>query len=409
MILLPRLTPGPPSGSGYQISSMRRLITRLLITLAGLSPVSHLCAQLTWSGDVAVLIKGLDRHLIENQNFRGDDPFHEIRVRLFPRHWVNDRIAFFGELLYDNGLNDAALRVNGAYVVINSLLEYQGVNLKAGLIPSPFGNYSLRSTYFNLNPLIGVPLMWHYKTPMPTDKYPTNDFLHQEKVKAVVGYANAPIGYDACWDTGVELFGDLGRLEYSLALTDGAMSSPGASANDGRQLIARLGFNFTAGSRLGFSVARGPHFRPSAADRDTLGYKRVEDFQATVAGIYAQYIVNHLQLYGELVRSTWEVPSAYLAEGQLYAVAGYLEGRYDFLVRWYLAARLDFITYSLIDNPAAGKDEPWGVDLLRLETGLGYRLSREAIVKLVYQKNKYKNGWRSADPQVLALQLHLAF
>ncbi|MCH7939684.1 MAG: hypothetical protein IID13_08055 [Candidatus Marinimicrobia bacterium] len=387
---------------------MRRLAILLLIILAGLAPLSHLCAQLTWSGDVAVLIKGLDRHLIENQNFRGDDPFHEIRVRLFPRHWVNDRIAFFGELLYDNGLNDAALRVNGAYVVINSLLEYQGVNLKAGLIPSPFGNYSLRSTYFNLNPLIGVPLMWHYRTPMPTDMYPTNEFLHKEKVKTnAAGYA--PIGYDACWDTGVELFGDLGRLEYSLALTDGAMSSPGASANDGRQLMARLGLNLTAGSRLGFSVARGPHFWPLAADMDTLGYKRVEEFQATVIGVYAQYIINHLQFYGELVRSTWEAPQAYLAEGQAHADAGYLEGRYDFLVRWYLAARLDFIAYSLIYNPAASKDEPWGDDLLRLETGLGYRLSREAIVKLVYQKNDYRHGWRSADPQVLALQLHLAF
>ncbi|MCH7528992.1 MAG: hypothetical protein IH972_05515 [Candidatus Marinimicrobia bacterium] len=380
---------------------MRRLATLLLIIFAGLAPLSHLCAQLTWSGDVAVLVKGLDRHLTENQNFRGDDPFNEIRLRLFPRHWVNDRIAFFGELLYDNG---TALRVNGAYVVINSLLEYQGVNLKAGLIPSPFGNYSLRSTYFNLNPLIGVPLMWHYRTPMPTGMYPTNAFLHSEKVEAIAGYA--PIGYDACWDTGVELFGDLGRLEYSLALTDGAMSSPRASANDGRQLIARLGLNLTAGSRLGFSVARGPHFLPSAATDD---YKQVEEFQATVAGIYAQYIVNHLQLYGELVRSTWEAPQAYLAEGQAHADAGYLEGRYDFLVRWYLAARLDFISYSLIDNPAAGKDEPWGDDLLRLETGLGYRLSREAIVKLVYQKNDYRHGWRSADPQVLALQLHLAF
>lgn len=381
---------------------MRRLAILLLIILAGLTPLSHLCAQLTWSGDVAVLVKGLDRHLIENRNFRGDDPFNEIRLRLFPRHWVNDRIAFFGELLYDNG---TALRVNGAYVVINSLLEYQWVNLKAGLIPSPFGNYSLRSTYFNLNPLVGVPLMWHYRTPMPTAMYPTNKDLHEDKVKTnAAGYA--PIGYDACWDTGVELFGDLGRLEYSLAVTDGAMSSPKAGANDGRQLMARLGFNFTPGLRLGFSVARGPQFRPSAAADD---YPRVEKFQATVAGIYAQYIVNHLQLYGELVRSTWEAPQAYLAEGQAHANAGYLEGRYDFLVRWYLAARLDFISYSLIDNPAAGKDEPWGDDLLRLETGVGYRLSREAIVKLVYQKNDYQYGWREVDPEVLALQLLLAF
>ncbi len=109
-----------------------------------------------------------------------------------------------------------------------------------------------------------------------------------------------------------------------------------------------------------------------------------------------------------------ELPGSINRAGQLFtyrrtADAGYLEGRYDFLVRWYLAARLDFITYSLIENSASGKDGAWGDNLLRLETGVGYRLSREAMVKLVYQNNDCQYGWRNADPEVLALQLHLVF
>lgn len=175
--------------SGVSIS-LRTLLLALVLCL----PIA-LPGQFTWSGDLAVSIKALDRHLTENGNFRGDDPFNDVRLRLFPRHWINDRIGIFGEILYDSGVKGGGLRANGAYLVVNELFSRPWLSLKAGLIPSPFGNYGLRSTYFNLNPLIGVPLIWHHRTPLPNNMYATSADLLQKKRD---GEPYMPIAYDAC-------------------------------------------------------------------------------------------------------------------------------------------------------------------------------------------------------------------
>ncbi|MCH7859376.1 MAG: hypothetical protein IID14_06705 [Candidatus Marinimicrobia bacterium] len=348
-------------------------------------------------------IKGLDRHLTENANIRGDDPFNDVRLRFFPRHWITDRLAVFGEILYDSGVNRGSpLRVNGAYLVINELFSQPWLSLKAGLIPSPFGNYSLRGTYFNLNPLIGVPLMWHHRTPLPNGMYATNTGLLANKRD---GEVYMPIAYDACWDRGWELFGEAGKLEYSLALTEGTLSNPTESSNDGRQIIARLGLNPIMALRLGGSVARGSYLNSEAADSL---YKRVEDFTATVLGLYAELKTGYLQLHSEWISSSWESP--YISNDQrVSAFSGYLEGRYDVLPSLYVAARIDHFGYSNIDNPDSGRSEPWGDPLNRVEIGFGYRLAREALVKVVYQRSDYRSRSASDDPHVVALQLHMVF
>lgn len=364
---------------------------------------TSLPGQFTWSGDIAVTIKDLDRHLTENANIRGDDPFNDVRLRLFPRHWITDRMAVFGEILYDSGviLPSSPLRVNGAYLVINELFSKPWLNLKAGLIPNPFGNYGLRSTYFNLNPLIGIPLMWHHRTPLPNEMYATNTDLLEIKKD---GEPYMPIAYDACWDRGWELFGEAGKIEYSLALMEGTLSNPTESSNDGRQIIARLGLNPITALRLGGSVAWGPYLNPEAVDTT---YAQVEDFSATVLGLYVELKTGYMQLHSEWVLSTWESPYI-VPDKPVSAVSGYLEGRYDLLPILYVAARIDYFGYSNID-PETGPSEPWGDPLNRIEVGIGYRLAREALVKAVYQRSDYQSRSASDDPHVLAVQLHMVF
>jgi hypothetical protein len=367
--------------------------------------ITPLQGQLTWSGDIAVTLKGLDRHLTTNANNRGDDPFNELRLRLFPRHWVNERMGFFGELLWDSGAQSdvkGAPRVNGAYVVINDILSQPWLSLKAGLIPSPFGNYGLRSTYFNLNPLIGIPLMWHHQTHISSSSYVTNQDLLGKKATDG-GYT--PIAYDACWDIGWEIFGELGIIEYSLALTEATLSSPRANRNDGRQMIVKLGLNPIMALRFGGSIARGPFLEPAAADS---AHTRVEEFLATAIGFYAEYRAGLVHLLTEFAHSTWDEP---LIEPdlELVASASYLEGRYDLLPALYLAARLDYFTYSEIDNQDTGRKESWGDPLNRVELGVGLRLSRESMVKCVYQYNDFETRSGADDPQVIALQYHMVF
>jgi hypothetical protein len=361
-------------------------------------------SQIEWSGDIAVTLKGLDRHLTENQNNRQDDPFNEVRLRLFPRHWINDRMAFFGELFWDSG---AQSRINGAYIVVNELFSKPWWNLKAGLIPSPFGNYGLRSTYFNLNSVIGIPLMWHYQTHIPRNAYPTNATLLNGKYTDP-GYV--PIAYDACWDIGWELFGELGTVEYSFALTEATLSNPSAKRNDGRQIIAKLGLNPFTALRFGFSFAYGPYLPTETSNSDTTNEKKyadVEEFAATAGGIYAELMVGRLQMFSEAVFSHWESPFI-TPDQELTTASGYLEGRYAITPALYLATRLDLFTYSSIENDQ-GEMEQWGVPINRIEVGAGYRLAREAMLKLVYQYNDYQSRSSESDPQVMALQYHMVF
>ena len=359
-----------------------------------------LSGQFTWSGDIAVTARALDRHITENTNFRGDDPFSSIRLRMMPRHWVSHRMALFGELLYDSSVRDGIVRVNGAYLVINELFDRPWLSLKAGLIPSPFGNYGLRSTYFGLNPLIGVPLMWHHRTPLNISDYSKPSELLDRRIEGT-GYQ--PIAYDACWEPGLELFGELGMLEYSLAVTEGTLSNPTETSNDGRQMSVRLGLMPMTGLRFGGSVARGPYLLPEAADTND---PEVERFNATVSGLYLEYKAGYLQLHSEAVYSRWESP--YMADNeQLAAWSGYFELRYDVAPALYLAGRYDLFGYSTFTDPGTNTQETWGNDLRRIETGIGYRISRELLLKAVYQRYDYATY--PGDSHLVAVQLHMVF
>ena len=117
-------------------------------------------AQLSLSGQIDLIEKrGYDEPF--NRAFRGDDPFNELRVRIYGQHWVNDRVGVFTEFLYDLG---AAVRVNGAYLVIMRVAGKEWLDARIGMSPSSIGNFGKRSTYFNQNPVIGVPLIRQYRT-----------------------------------------------------------------------------------------------------------------------------------------------------------------------------------------------------------------------------------------------------
>ena len=58
-------------------------------------------AQLDLSGQADVVVKhGTDRYGV-NRGLRGNTPFAPVRVRLLASRWFNERIGFFGELLFD--------------------------------------------------------------------------------------------------------------------------------------------------------------------------------------------------------------------------------------------------------------------------------------------------------------------
>ncbi|MCH7575582.1 MAG: hypothetical protein IIA59_10715 [Candidatus Marinimicrobia bacterium] len=89
-------------------------------------------------------------------------------------------------------------------------------------------------------------------------------------------------------------------------------------------------------------------------------------------------------------------------------------GRYDFAPSFHLAARYDLFGYSTFTDPGTNTQETWGNDLRRIEAGIGYRISREMLLKAVYQR--YDNaaypetgGQDRPNSHLAAVQLHMIF
>ena len=392
----------------------------ILINLLGIVSVS---GQIQLAGDLAYTQRFIGKHLDLNTNFRGDDPFHLVRARVFLRNWISDDVGVFTEFLFDT---DTDPRVNGAYIVINNLIQDK-LNLKAGLIPSPFGNYGLRSTYFNLNPVIGTPVMWHYKSAMVRSAQvinvsgkldDTNRIILNNKV-GEYSRSGTPIAYDACWETGVELNGQAGKFEYTLAILNGALSNPvKAENNDGYSSTLKVGWDPVLGMRLGISGDLGSYLTEiTPANGVNLTDKQVKtlhdpkSYLQKTGGVYFEYLFGHWQLFSEGVYTSWDVPG--LSEHTLSAYSGYLDARWDFLPAWFLAARVDYMSFSEIRDTRTGsttfnQQVKWDTPFSRFEPGIGWRFRREGLLKLVYQYWNYTQPTRENE-SILALQVHMVF
>lgn len=409
---------------------MRKAITATILTLFAFCGSAHAKSYslgstgFDLSGDLAITFRTIDRHTPLNQNFHGDDPFSPYRARMFIQKSWNENIQLALEFLWDS---NAAPRVQGAYFTFSNLLGSEFLYAKVGLIPAPFGNYGWRSTYFNQNPLIGVPMFWHWKTPLPGDGRADNAELFELKAE---GARSLPPGYDACWDTGISLHYDRGILESTVAFTQGTMSNPRAAANDGYQGIAKVGLDPLTGLKFGGSAAIGAWIYPTAPTSTPYSYesnitagidplrettsdytypypKSVDSYLATIYGGYLEYSVSYWQFFSEFAWEQWQTP--FLNEKSVDLTTGYLEARYKLNAKWYVAGRVDALRYGKILNPTTNTKETWGYDVNRFEVALGYRVIREGFIRLDYQSNNYIGDSHPDPVNILALQFLFAF
>lgn len=358
-------------------------------------------AQVEFSGQLDLVASPQRDSLGINTNFRRDNPFSPVRMRLFARSWVTETIGVFGELLYDI---DASPRLNGAYVVVNKIAGRPWLSARLGLAPSPVGSFGLRSTYFNTNPLVGVPLLWQYHTNLSKSGTSTAADLGVASPEPGRG---APILYDACWNVQWELFGEHGRFEYSLAITPGAMSNPGAREIPGFQVLGRVGVAPLSGLRLGFSAGHGPYLsRPEPDDQGVLPYPDdPRDFDQTVLGLDGEYAAGKLLVHTEWFAASWEAP---LIAERLKALAGYVEARFDFATGWYAAGRFGGMYFGDITiDETTGTQGAWDDETRRTEVALGYRLSRAVLMKLDWQRTSTATKGTIHDQ--VAIQLSTAF
>jgi hypothetical protein len=277
---------------------------------------------------------------------------------------------------------------------------------RAGLAPSLIGNFGMRSSYFNANPLVGVPLIWQHRTTLDASGLSTAADMVRRREQNVI---SLPILYDACWNMQWEFMGEVGKFEYSVGLTPGSASNPVASTTEpGVQVLARVGYVPIDNLRLGTSAAYGPYI--AGPNRDPL-VKATSfpggrtDYDQKLAGVDAEYGAGKVKLYAEGYVSRWEAP---LIEEDLTAAAAYVEGRYDFLPAWFAAVRVDGMTFSKVAPEPDATPVGWDDDLVQVESSLTYRVAREIHVRADWQHTRFVTG--SEKPMnLLALQVRAVF
>jgi len=365
-----------------------------------------------------------DQEALElNKLRRGDSPFSNLQLTLFGDVVFAPRLALFTQLLIDPSSRSYA----SLSTYLNAYLRYTvfsrplaDLHLQAGKLPTSFGVFGPRA-YQDKNPLVGLPLMYHYFTSLRSNQLPADaaDLLaHRGQGQTALGFtgfkgggssqllAGLPVIYEPCWDFGGAAIGSLWRFEYLLALTQGTLSDPRAGPGDnngGLQLAARLGLVPITGALLGLSLARGPYLDRSLTPFLPPG-QELEDFHQQVVGADAEYSAGRFKLMGEAALNRWESP--HIAE-DLETRAFYLEGNYTLRSRLRFALRYSGLRFARIDDGAGGR-ATWDYDVDRWEGGLSYPLYEGVLGKLAWQRTRLDRPG-AEGPAIWTLQLTSSF
>jgi hypothetical protein len=346
----------------------------------------------------------------ENYYNRDVSNFDPYNVRIFVDTDVSAGFQVFTQITLNE---EAGLEPFGAYIQW-SPDRGRDLSLQAGKIPSPVGTWAPR-TYSNKNPLVGIPMMYQYHTTLIADGVPPDaDALLQAAGSGQYGpsygsgWKGMPLVYDRCWDYGAVVMGSVRPLEFALGLTNGTPSAAvaGEDWNNGKSILGRVGALPWPWLRFGVSGSIGPYLPDDLESSEPLmAGKEVEDFDQRLLMGDLEVLISHYELRAEAYANTWQSPTV----GDLDVTGGYLEAKATVAPSFYLAGRYEIMRFSDLAG-ATLPEQPWDHDRDRWEVGAGYRASRNALLKAVFQRNVERiQAQDDVQRDVAALQLSLAF
>jgi hypothetical protein len=347
-----------------------------------------------------------------NVLMRGDAAFDAYGLRVFGEEQVSDRLQAHLQVV----LRDATSPyVDGAYVVFTPT-PARDLHLLAGKVPWAIGTYAPR-TYSNKNPLVGAPLMYQYHTTLLWyEVVPSADALLAASGSGQYGVDY--FGYsegrgmtlvdDSYWDVGASLVGSARPFEYAFGVTAGTpgWGSTSQDENSGKSLLGRVGLAPIPALRFGVSGAYGPYLVEPLSPLLPPG-RVAEDYHQKLVMADLEAVAGHLEARAEGAHNVWETPTV----GDLKVRSGYVELKYSLSSGAFLAGRYDAMRFGKIAD-STGTRRPWDSNLSRLETGAGYRFSREVVGKVVFQRTHYDVAPGPGEPRnrsLLAAQLSVAF
>lgn len=321
---------------------------------------------------------------------------------------ASDRIQVLGEVRFDQG---RVVEAYGLFVRVRPW-PHRRFDIQAGRIPPTFGAMT-RSAYGSNNFLIGQPLAYQYLTSIRPDAVPaTPDDLVRMRGRGWL--ANFPVGDQSAapglpivntseWDTGVQAHGVTGMLEWTGAVTAGSLSDPRfRDNNNGRQFSGRVVARPLASTAIGVSASRGAWVNRTLEEAVAGTDARRSNQDAIGADV--EFSTGPVLVRGEAIRSSWRMPTFTAAgiDEPLVAISSLLEGRYKIAPGFYVAARGDRLDFSSVRS-SLGRIE-WDAQTWRFETGVGYSVTRNILLKGVWQKNG-RDGGRIRKDAIFAGQV----
>ena len=386
----------------------------LALLLAGSlgSAVPAGASELTFHGLLDLVIAPRGTAYDYNVFARGDSPFDAYGARIFADGKVSDRLEVVAQLV----LRDAtSLYVDGVYA---SYQPFAGrdLSLMAGKVPWAIGTYAPR-TYSNENPLVGTPLMYQYHSTLVWYAIPpTADALLATAGQGAYGvnYFGYPMGLgmaivdDSYWDVGVTVTGSTRPVEYAAGIVAGTpgWGSTSKDENSGKSLLGRIGLMPLPGLRVGASAAYGPYLVEELNASLPAG-RSVGDYHQKLAMVDLEVQRGHVELRAEGAYNVWETPTV----GDLEVRGGYIELKYLMPFGGFVAGRWDALRFGEIAD-SSGQMLPWDCNVNRVESGFGYRFSRDATAKLIYQRTDLGVPGTADQTQqhdMVAAQLSISF
>jgi hypothetical protein len=318
------------------------------------------------------------------------------------------RVQFLGEVRMDHG---DVVQPFALYARIRPWPERR-FDIQVGRIPPTFGAFG-RGTYGTANMLIGTPLAYQYLTSLRADALPaTADDLIRMRGRGWL--ANYPLGNTAedrglpvinsfRWDTGAQVHGINGIVEWTGSVTTGSLSNPRVGDdNGGRQLAGRTVIRPAAALALGLSLSRGAFLSRSLNAVLPAGFQVEDGLQQAIA-VDAEYSKGRFLGRSEAIWSRWTLPLPALTTiARLRANAVLVEARYRVLPGVHIAGRAERLGFNRL--PAITGLEPWEAPVQRYEIGAGYSVVRNVMVKASWQRN-LRDGGRIHDDTLGALQV----
>jgi hypothetical protein len=354
--------------------------------------------------------------------YTGHDFLFNPRLTFFLDLQIGSHVYAFAQARIDRGFdpaeNDARARLD-EWAVRYTPWDDGRFNLQVGKFATVVGNWAKRHDSWD-NPFITAPLPYENTTGIwdafaPGDVTTLLSWAHAYSDTAANVYADKyqrlPMIWGPSYATGASVSGELGKFEYAAEVKNAALAARPSSWEIGEVGFDHPTFSGRFGLRpnqmwnLGISLSAGPYLLDSATPFLLPG-QHIGDYREWVLGQDVSFEWHHVQLWAEFYETRFEVPTI----GHVDTFAYYLEAKYKITPQLFGALRWNQQLFGNVRYQDGTEDEsvPWGRDIWRIDTALGYRFTAHTQLKLQYSFQQEADALHSIT-HTLAAQFTLRF